>query len=160
MFKILIFLNNIFVQVTEDNLKEFFSQYGEIDEIKILTKPDGKQRGVAFVQFNVVQSAAKAIHYANMQSLLNRPMIVDWAIPKNKFSENNTDIKPEIKTESIDEDEVHDTSEIKVIDSSENEDNESDADLDRYLKIQIMYMKQWVLNYISLYNFYHNFSFK
>ncbi|KAL6426036.1 hypothetical protein ACFW04_008962 [Cataglyphis niger] len=125
-----IVIRNLSFQVTEDNLKEFFSQYGEIDEIKILTKPNGKQSGVAFVQFNVVQSAAKAIHYANMQSLLNRPMIVDWAIPKNKFSENNTDIKPEIKIESIDEDEVHDTSEIKVINSSEDEDNESDADLD------------------------------
>lgn len=89
------------------------------------------------MQFNVVQSAAKAIHYANMQSLLNRPMIVDWAVPKNKFSEN-TDIKPEIKTESIDENELHDTSEIKVIGCSEDEDSESDAESDRYLKIQIV----------------------
>ncbi|XP_029664594.1 RNA-binding protein 28 [Formica exsecta] len=124
-----IVIRNLSFQITEDNLKEFFSQYGEIDEIKILTKPDGKQIGVAFVQFNVVQSAAKAIHYANMQSLLNRPMIVDWAVPKNKFSEN-TDIKPEIKTESIDENELHDTSEIKVIDCSEDEDSESDAESD------------------------------
>ncbi|CAL1689512.1 unnamed protein product [Lasius platythorax] len=124
-----IVIRNLAFQVTEDNLKEYFSQYGEINEIKILTKPDGKQTGVAFVQFNIVQSAAKAIHYANMQSLLNRPMIVDWAVPKNKFSQNNMDVKPEIKTESIDKDEVHDTSEIKIIDS-ENEDSESDAESD------------------------------
>lgn len=89
------------------------------------------------MQFNIVQSAAKAIHYANMQSLLNRPMIVDWAVPKNKFSQNNMDVKPEIKTESIDKDEVHDTSEIKIIDS-ETEDSESDAESDRYLQIQIV----------------------
>lgn len=125
-----IVIRNLSFQVTEDNLKEFFSKYGEIGEIKILTKSDGKQIGVAFVQFNVVQSAAKAIHYANMQSLLDRPMIVDWAVPKNKFSQNNTDVKPEIKTEPIDEDEVHDTSEIKIINSSENEDSESNAESD------------------------------
>lgn len=91
------------------------------------------------MQFNIVQSAAKAIHYANMQSLLNRPMIVDWAVAKNKFSQNNMDIKPEIKTESIDNDEVQDTSEIKVIGSSEDENNESDAESDRYLKMQVVY---------------------
>lgn len=66
-------------------------------------------------------------------------MIVDWAIPKNKFSQNNMDVKPEIKTESIDEDEAHDTSEVKVIDNSENDDSKSDAESDRYLKIQIVY---------------------
>ncbi|XP_011257211.2 RNA-binding protein 28 [Camponotus floridanus] len=123
-----IVIRNLSFQATEDNLKEFFSQYGEIDEIKILTKPDGKQTGVAFVQFNVVQNAAKAIHHANMQSLLNRPMIVDWAVPKNKFSENNVDVKPEIKTESTDENKVHDTSEITVIDNSEDENSEVDAE--------------------------------
>lgn len=130
-----IVIRNLSFQITEDNLKEYFSQYGEINEVKILTKFDSqsdqlKTIGVAFVQFNLVQSATKAIHYANMQSLLNRPMIVDWAIPKNKFSQNNMDVKPEIKTESIDEDEAHDTSEVKVIDNSENDDSKSDAESD------------------------------
>lgn len=65
-------------------------------------------------------------------------MIVDWAVPKNKFSENNIDVKPEIKTESTDENEVHDTSEITVIDNSEDKNSEVDAESNRYLKIQIM----------------------
>jgi len=128
----------IFFQVTEDNLKEYFSQYGEIDEINILTKPDGKRTGVAFVQFNIVQSAAKAIHYANMKSFLDRPMIVDWAIPKNQFSQNNMDLKPEIKIETIDED---DTTEIKL----ENEiENDSNAKIDRYI------IKRLILSQIFL----------
>lgn len=116
-------------------MREHFSQYGEIEEIQILTRPDGKQTGVAFLQYNIVQNAAQAIHYANMQLLLNRPMIVDWAISKTKFSEDNADIKPEIKTESIDEDEVHDTEEIKASHSNENKVSDSDAELDRYLKV-------------------------
>lgn len=101
-------------------MREHFSQYGDIQEIKILTRQDGKHAGVAFVQFNIVQSAAKAVHYANMQSLLDRSMIVDWAVPKTKFSQTNTDVKPEIKTEII-ENKEHDTSELKVSDSSEDE---------------------------------------
>lgn len=72
-----------------------------------------------------------------MQSLLNRPMIVDWAVPKNKFSENNIDVKSEIKTESTDENEVHDTSEITVIDNSEDENSGVDES-NRYLKTQIV----------------------
>jgi len=62
-------------------------------------------------------------------------MIVDWAVPKTKFSQNNIDIKPEIKIESIDENEVHDISEIKVFHDSENDVSDLDAESDRYLKI-------------------------
>lgn len=126
-------------------MKEHFSQYGEVEEIKILTRPDGKQTGVAFLQYNIVQSAAKAIHYANMQLLLNRPMIVDWAVPKTKFSQNSTDVKPEITTESIDEDEVHDISEIKASYNSKN-DSDSNAESDGYVKIRIMLECKWILS--------------
>jgi len=95
--------------------------------MNILTKSDGKQIGVAFLQFSRVQSAAKAIHYANMQPLLDRPMIVDWAIPKNKFSQNNTDVKPEIKTETIDENDITEINHKNKIESDSN------AKVDRYM---------------------------
>jgi len=62
-------------------------------------------------------------------------MIVDWAVPKTKFSQNSIDIKPEIKIESIDENEVHDISEIKVFHDNENDVSDLDAESDRYLKI-------------------------
>lgn len=118
-------------------MKEHFAQYGEIEEIKILTKSDGKSTGVAFLQYNIVQNAAKAIHYANMQPLLNRPMIVDWAVPKTKFSQNNTDVKVEVKTEPIDADEVHNISEINASFNSKNDISDLDAESDRYLKFEL-----------------------
>ncbi|XP_018299989.1 RNA-binding protein 28 isoform X2 [Mycetomoellerius zeteki] len=126
-----IVIRNLAFQITEDNLKEHFAQYGEIEEIKILTKSDGKSTGVAFLQYNIVQNAAKAIHYANMQPLLNRPMIVDWAVPKTKFSQNNTDVKVEVKTEPIDADEVHNISEINASFNSKNDISDLDAESDR-----------------------------
>ncbi|XP_012061488.1 PREDICTED: RNA-binding protein 28 [Atta cephalotes] len=127
-----IVIRNLAFQVTEVNLKEHFAQYGEIEEIKILTKPDGKPTGVAFLQYNIVQNAAKAIHYANMLPLLNRPMIVDWAVPKTKFFQNNTNVKVEIKTEPIDEDEVHNISEINASSNSKNDVSDSDAESDSF----------------------------
>lgn len=69
-----------------------------------------------------------------MQSLLDRPMVVDWAVPKNKFLKNGTDeieVKPEIKTEIIEEDDVQDIS-IKTL-NSEDELKNSDAESDWYL---------------------------
>ncbi|KYN22776.1 PREDICTED: RNA-binding protein 28 [Trachymyrmex cornetzi] len=131
-----IVIRNLAFQVTEVNLKEHFAQYGEIEEIKILTKPDGKPAGVAFLQYNFVQNAAKAIHYANMLPLLNRPMIVDWAVPKTKFSQNNTDVKVEVKTEPIDEDEVHNISEINASSNSKNDVSDSDAESDREVTVE------------------------
>lgn len=63
-------------------------------------------------------------------------MIVDWAVAKNKFTQNNLDVKPEIKIESTDENEVH-NSEITVIDS-EDENSELGVESNRYLKIQLV----------------------
>ncbi|KAG5321548.1 RBM28 protein, partial [Acromyrmex heyeri] len=127
-----IVIRNLAFQVTEVNLKDHFAQYGEIEEIKILTKPDGKPAGVAFIQYNIVQNAAKAIHYANMLPLLNRPMIVDWAVPKTKFFQNNTNVKVEVKTEPIDEDEVHNISEINTSSNNKNDVSDSDAESDSF----------------------------
>ncbi|EFN85761.1 RNA-binding protein 28 [Harpegnathos saltator] len=66
--------------------------------------------GCAFVQFDHVQSAVKAIHYANMQLFLNRTIVVDWAVLKNKFLKNITEnnVKPQIKIESVDKDDADD----------------------------------------------------
>lgn len=112
-----IVIRNLSFKATEDDLREHFSQYGDIQEVKILTRQDGKQVGVAFVQFDIVQNAAKAVRYANMQPLLDRPVIVDWAVSKTKFSQANADVKPEIIEEndvSEEEQEASNSSEDKA----------------------------------------------
>ncbi|KYN07053.1 PREDICTED: RNA-binding protein 28 [Cyphomyrmex costatus] len=131
-----IVIRNLAFQVTEVNLREYFAQYGEIGEIKILTKSDGKSTGVAFLQYNIVQNAAKAIHYANMQLLLNRPMIVDWAVPKIKFSQNSKNVKLEVKTEPIGNNEVHNILEINTSSNSKNDVSNSDAESDREVAVE------------------------
>lgn len=107
----------------EEDLEKHFSQYGTIEEIKILKRENGAKIGCAFIQFEHVQSAAKAIHYANLKPLLDRPIIVDWAIPKNKFSKNNSEninqedeIKVKVEVESDIEDNINN---IKKLNSNE-----------------------------------------
>lgn len=102
-----IVVRNVSFQATEENLKEHFSQYGTIEEVKILKRSDGKSVGCAFIQFELVQSAAKAIHHANLQPLLDRPIVIDWAVPKNKFSQNNVENTAEDKVKVKVEKENH-----------------------------------------------------
>nr|XP_033343102.1 RNA-binding protein 28 [Megalopta genalis]XP_033343103.1 RNA-binding protein 28 [Megalopta genalis]XP_033343104.1 RNA-binding protein 28 [Megalopta genalis]XP_033343105.1 RNA-binding protein 28 [Megalopta genalis] len=87
-----IVIRNLSFEATEKHLRKYFSQYGAIEDVNILKRNDGKNVGCAFLQFELVQSAAKAIHYANLQPLLNRLMVVDWAVPKNKFAINDNNI--------------------------------------------------------------------
>lgn len=87
------------------------------------------------MQFNHVQSAAKAIHYANMKALLNRTIVVDWAVPKSKFSNTNvdeSDIKSE-KIEPIDQDEVQDTT-LRISSDDEDKSEDLNAESNRLFK--------------------------
>jgi len=53
------------LQTNEEQLKEHFSKFGEINDIKLLRKPNGKLIGCGFVQFIVKQNAAKAIAHTS-----------------------------------------------------------------------------------------------
>lgn len=141
------FLNVCFknpaLQVTDEALREQFAKYGTIEEIKILSKPDGKRLGCAFIQFELAQDASKAVHYENMKPLLGRPMVVDKAVAKTKFEKatKSVEVKPEIeeieiKEEPEDEDskeifedvgksEASDNDDSKEEESSEDEDSEN-----------------------------------
>ncbi|KAK9308407.1 hypothetical protein QLX08_001583 [Tetragonisca angustula] len=105
-----IIIRNLAFQTNEEDLKKHFSLYGPIEEIKILKRSDGKNVGCAFLEFGNVQSAAKAIYHANLQPLLGRPIVVDWAIPKNKFVQNDStkvqegEVKVKVEKESDTED--------------------------------------------------------
>ncbi|XP_076646791.1 RNA-binding protein 28 isoform X2 [Halictus rubicundus] len=113
-------IRNLSFEATEEDLRQHFSQYGTIEDVNILKRGDGKNVGCAFLQFDLVQSAAKAIHYANLQPLLNRPIVVDWAVPKNKFGTNDTDNadETEVKVKVEEDDEVK----VKVEKESDTED--------------------------------------
>ncbi|XP_053977771.1 RNA-binding protein 28-like isoform X1 [Hylaeus volcanicus] len=118
-----IVIRNLSFQVTEESLKEHFSQYGTIEEVKLLKREDGKHVGCAFLQFEQVQSAAKAIHYGNLQPLLDRPIVVDWAIPKNKFCKNDSDsVEGEMKVKIENESDTENASVIETAkESNSNE---------------------------------------
>lgn len=53
-------------------MKEYFGACGDIKDINILKKPDGKLVGCAFVQFDTVAQAAKAVRELNLKPFLGK----------------------------------------------------------------------------------------
>lgn len=89
---------------TEENLREHFEQFGKVTDVTLLKKPDGKLVGCGFIQFELVQKAAKARHHTNGKPFLGREIICDWALAKDKYEVNveANKNKPEIKSEEND----------------------------------------------------------
>lgn len=130
-----IVIRNLSFKTTEDkyllNLRKHFEEFGKITDLKLLKRPDGKLVGCAFIQYDVVQNAAKAIHHRSGKEFLGRPIICDWAIPKDTYVKNVTkenvkDETIEIKDEPVEvkEEPLDDICEIK--EESNSEKSESD----------------------------------
>ncbi|XP_033739405.1 RNA-binding protein 28-like isoform X2 [Pecten maximus] len=80
-----IIVRNLSFKCTEDKLREYFEKFGDITEVKIPLKPDGRMFGFGFVQFEKQDEADQAIKGMNMKPILGRPVAVDWTLPKNQY---------------------------------------------------------------------------
>ncbi|XP_050682779.1 RNA-binding protein 28 [Leptidea sinapis] len=94
-------VRNISFKATEDSLREHFSQYGDVEEVKLLKKPDGRLVGCGFVHFTHVPVANKAIAATNKKPFLGRPIYVAWAVAKDKYVANSNNIGQKQRNISI-----------------------------------------------------------
>ncbi|XP_026822710.1 RNA-binding protein 28 [Rhopalosiphum maidis] len=131
-------IRNLPFTTNEEQLKEHFSKFGEINDIKLLRKPDGKLIGCGFVQFIVKQNAAKAIAHTSGKDFGGRSIVVDWAIPKNKYETIHTTKEKEenisIKEENV-EAIVEDQEEIKEVLSDDQNNIEKSKTVEDYLTL-------------------------
>jgi len=80
-----IFVGSISWNTTDDALKEFFSQAGNVIEVKIITdRNTGKSRGFGFVTMETEEGAKKAIDELNGKELDGRALIVNEARSERK----------------------------------------------------------------------------
>ncbi len=57
-----LFIGNLPFSVTEAELETAFGEYGELDEVKVITdRETGRSRGFAFVTFNTQHAAESAL---------------------------------------------------------------------------------------------------
>jgi cold-inducible RNA-binding protein len=78
-----LFVGNLPFSSTEDALRTVFSQYGEVQQVKIMTDRDtGKPRGFGFVEMTQDEDAAKAVAALNGKDFEGRALTVNEARPK------------------------------------------------------------------------------
>ncbi|HLY62172.1 MAG TPA: RNA-binding protein [Terriglobia bacterium] len=78
-----LFVGNLPFSSTEDALRTLFAQFGEVQQVKIMTDRDtGKPRGFGFVEMTQDEDAAKAIAALNGKDFEGRALTVNEARPK------------------------------------------------------------------------------
>ncbi|MGI6680157.1 MAG: RNA recognition motif domain-containing protein [Bdellovibrionota bacterium] len=82
-----IYVGNLVYAVTGDELKELFSQYGQVESASIITFRSGKSKGFGFVTMPNDDEAKTAIEALNGSDLQGRTMVVNEARPKEERQE-------------------------------------------------------------------------
>ncbi len=78
-----IYVGNLVFDVTEDDLKEAFKEFGEITEVRlIMDKFSGKSKGFGFIEMPSKAEAEKAIEEMNGKEFKGRAINVNEAKPK------------------------------------------------------------------------------
>ncbi|MHC4406630.1 MAG: RNA recognition motif domain-containing protein [Planctomycetota bacterium] len=78
-----IYVGNLAHSATEDDLRQAFSQHGEVASVTIVTdRETGRPRGFAFVEMPNGAEAANAIKGLNLHEIAGRSITVDEARPK------------------------------------------------------------------------------
>jgi RNA recognition motif-containing protein len=85
-----IYISNLSFNMLEEDLKKFFSEYGEVSSAKvILDKFTNKSRGFAFVEMPSEEDAKKAISALDGTTVDNRVIKVMEARPKEDRPSRN-----------------------------------------------------------------------
>ena len=74
-----IIVKNLPKKITEEEIKNHFSQKGVVTDVKIMLKEDGRSRNFCFVGFKSEQSAKDAIKYFNQTYLKTTKISVEKA---------------------------------------------------------------------------------
>jgi cold-inducible RNA-binding protein len=82
-----IFVGNLSFNTCEDELRQLFEAYGQVDRVSIMTDRDtGRSRGFGFVEMNSNEDGEKAITALNGSQIGGRTINVNEARPKTERS--------------------------------------------------------------------------
>lgn len=75
-----LYVGNLNFDSTEDQVRELFSSYGQVESVKIvMDRFSGRSRGFAFVLMDSPDSAGKAKEALNGQPFQGKTLMIDWA---------------------------------------------------------------------------------
>ncbi|KAL6001687.1 poly(A) binding protein Pab2 [Asimina triloba] len=96
-----LYLKNLDDSITDDKLREMFSEFGSITSCKVMRDPNGISRGSGFVAFSTPEEASRALAEMNGKMVVSKPLYVALAQRKEdrrarlqkchyiKYMENN-----------------------------------------------------------------------
>lgn len=80
-----IYAGNLSYQMTDEDLRKAFQEFGEVKSVKIIRYPDsGKSKGFGFVEMANDDEADNAIKNLNGKEVLGRSIKVNLARPKGE----------------------------------------------------------------------------
>jgi RNA recognition motif-containing protein len=78
-----IYVGNLAYSVTEDELRDAFSEFGQVSNVSVITdKFSGQSKGFAFVEMPSQNEAETAISNLNERPMKGRPIRVNEAKPR------------------------------------------------------------------------------
>ena len=93
-------IRNLSFKCQKSHLKKVFEVYGELVDFQVPLMPDGKARGLGFVQFKNLEDAKNAVEGVNGKDILGRPVAVDWALGKAEYDRLKEQEEDEDESES------------------------------------------------------------
>ena len=78
-----IYVGNLNFRSTEDEIRDLFGEYGQVDDVALITDRDtGRPRGFGFVEMPEDDAARKAIEEMNGKEIAGRALTVNEARPR------------------------------------------------------------------------------
>jgi len=82
-----LYVGNLAYTTTEEQVRELFSQVGEVDSVSLITdRETGRAKGFGFVEMNTEEGSQEAIKRFNGYTLDNRTLTVNEARPREERS--------------------------------------------------------------------------
>ena len=79
-----LYVGNLSYDMSEENLRTEFAEYGEVQSAKIITdKFTGRSRGFGFVEMNSDDEGKKAMEALNGKDFEGRQLVVNEARPRS-----------------------------------------------------------------------------
>ncbi|KAI4661878.1 uncharacterized protein J4E78_004668 [Alternaria triticimaculans] len=78
----MLYIGNLYYEVSAEQLKRVFSKFGELESTKIVYDNRGLSRGFGYVEFKNVADAQAAIDNLDMQVFEGRNLVVQFHAPK------------------------------------------------------------------------------
>ena len=120
-----IYVGNLNYDVTSEQLKEYFSEAGEVVEANVITYRDsGRSKGFGFVEMATEEDAQTAIDKFDKVEHKGRTLHVEEASPKPERDDTESEEvvtaeEPSVSTEETEEETEADTASDETDDSDE-----------------------------------------